>query len=78
LLHVEHTHTVILEVNSFFSFYLLAKFCRQKSFHIRDSIFPRLSEIILQEYLSRKERAEQGKMCSIFLIEGKYLVKKIF
>jgi hypothetical protein len=45
---------------------------------MRDSVFLRLSEIILQEYLSRNEMADQGKMWSVFLKEGKYLVKEIF
>jgi hypothetical protein len=59
-------------------FYLLATFCQQKRFHIRDSVFSRLSKIILQEYLSRKEIDEEGKMYSVFLKEGKYRVKEIF
>jgi hypothetical protein len=67
-----------LPTREFLGFYLLSLFCQQKCFQIRDSIFPRLSEFILQEYLSRKEMAEQGKMCNEFLKEGNNLVKQIF
>jgi len=59
-------------------FLFISYFLSTKRFHIRDSIFVRLLEIILQEYLSRKERAEQGKMCNVFLKEEKNLVKEIF
>jgi hypothetical protein len=46
-------------------FILLAKFCQQKLYHIRDSVFPRLLENILKEYLSKKEIVEQDKICRV-------------